>query len=122
VDVRVLGHVEDDELHALYTAASVLCFPSRAEGFGRPPLEALACGTPAVVADYAAAEEVMGDVARIVPLDVDAWVDALSTILREGRRPEVCGSLNTRHRWDLAAEMVAAACEDAAVERRRGGG
>jgi glycosyltransferase involved in cell wall biosynthesis len=121
VDVRVLGHVDDDELHALYTAASVLCFPSRAEGFGRPPLEALACGTPAVVADYPAAEEVMGDVARIVPLNADAWVDALSSILREERRPDLRGSLTARHRWDVAAEMVAATCEDAAAERRRGG-
>ena len=48
----VLGRVSDHELKALYTAAEALIFPSEDEGFGFPPLEALACGTP--VAAYAA--------------------------------------------------------------------
>lgn len=122
VDVRVLGRVDDAELHALYTAASVLCFPSRAEGFGRPPLEALACGTPAVVADYGAAAEVLGDTARIVPLDPDAWVDALGDVLGAGRRAEEGGALTARYRWDAAADAIREACDAAGAERRRGGG
>lgn len=120
VDVRVLGRVDDAELHALYTAASALCFPSRAEGFGRPPLEALACGTPAVVADYGAAAEVLGGTARIVPLDPDAWVDALRPLVEEGERATEGGELTARYRWETAAGAIREACEAAAVERRGG--
>src|SRR5690606_13929422 len=58
-DVRFLGRVDDDDLRTLYTAATVFCFPSQAEGFGRPPLEAMGCGTPAVVAPYGPAHEVL---------------------------------------------------------------
>jgi glycosyltransferase involved in cell wall biosynthesis len=118
VDVRLLGRVDDAELHALYTAASALCFPSRAEGFGRPPLEALACGTPAVVADYAAAREVLGDGACILPLDPDAWVDALRPLL-SGARTNPPAAVAARYRWDAAAERVREACEAVAAERRR---
>ncbi|MBV9775147.1 MAG: glycosyltransferase family 4 protein [Gemmatimonadetes bacterium] len=121
VDVRVLGRVDDAELHALYTAAGVLCFPSRAEGFGRPPLEAMACGTPAVVADYGAAAEVLGDGGRIVPLDPDAWVDALLPLVAHGRRATEGAALTARYRWDTAAETIREACEAAGIERRSGG-
>ncbi|HEX2092328.1 MAG TPA: glycosyltransferase family 1 protein [Longimicrobiaceae bacterium] len=121
VDVRLLGRVDDAELRALYTAATVLCFPSRAEGFGRPPLEALACGTPAVVADYGAAAEVLGDAARIVPTDPDAWVDALVPLVEDGRRTTAGAALTARYRWDAAAETIRAACEAAGAERRSGG-
>jgi glycosyltransferase involved in cell wall biosynthesis len=120
VDIRLPGRVDDADLHALYTAASALCFPSLAEGFGRPPLEALACGTPAVVADYAAAEEVLGGAARIVPLDPDAWVDALEAVLAEERLPASGVEVAARYRWDDAAAAVEAACREAASERRRG--
>ena len=47
----MLPHVNDDELRALMTGAAALLFPSRYEGFGLPPLEAAACGTPAIVSD-----------------------------------------------------------------------
>jgi len=120
VDVRVLGRVGDTELHALYTAASALCFPSLAEGFGRPPLEAIACGTPAVVADYEAAAEVLGGAARIVPLDPDAWVDALLPLVAGPRRAAEGGAVAARYRWGAAAAAVREACEAAAAERRRG--
>ncbi len=120
VDVRVLGRVDDTELHALYTAASALCFPSLAEGFGRPPLEAVACGTPAVVADYAAAGEVLGGAARIVPLRPDAWVDALLPLAAGPRGATAGGGVAARYRWDAAADAVRGACEAAGAERRRG--
>jgi glycosyltransferase involved in cell wall biosynthesis len=118
-DVRLAGRVDDADLHALYTAASALCFPSRAEGFGRPPLEARACGTPAVVADYEAAAEVLEGDARILPLDPDAWVDALEAALAESRRPAEDAALAARYRWEDAAAAIGDACEAAARERRR---
>ena len=81
-----LGAVTDEELHGLYTGASVFCFPSLAEGFGRPPLEAAACGTPALVAEYGPAREVMGDGAEILPLDRAAWTATLGELLSDADR------------------------------------
>jgi glycosyltransferase involved in cell wall biosynthesis len=58
-DVHLTGHVTDDELAALYSGARALVFPSDDEGFGLPPVEALACGTPVVAADVPALREVL---------------------------------------------------------------
>lgn len=61
--LRQLGYVPASDLPALYRAASVFCFPSFYEGFGLPPLEAAACGTPVLASDVAALPEVLGDAA-----------------------------------------------------------
>ncbi len=67
---------EDNPL--LYNAATAFAFPSRYEGFGMPPLEAMACGTPAAVAAASSLPEVVGDAALLVPPDdVSAWAGAL---------------------------------------------
>lgn len=112
--VRHVPSPDDIELRALYTAARVLCFPSLAEGFGRPPLEALACGTPAVVADYGPAGEVLDDVAPIVALETDAWVRVLGELL--GSEALLAAQVArarpflARWQWSLAAEQVLAVC------------
>jgi len=63
------GHVEDRDLAALYSASTLFVFPSRYEGFGLPPLEAMACGTPVVTTDAASLPEVVGDAAFTVDPD-----------------------------------------------------
>jgi glycosyltransferase involved in cell wall biosynthesis len=63
---RVIGHVTDDDLVALYTGAEAFVFTSAYEGFGLPPLEAMACGTPAVVFDNSSIGEVSGGAASVV--------------------------------------------------------
>lgn len=80
--VRVLGHVEDGTLLALYRAARALAFPSLYEGFGLPLLEAMAEGLPAVVGDAGALPELAAGAALVVdPLDVEAIAGALERVL-----------------------------------------
>lgn len=67
--VKLLGYVPDAELPHLYAAAEVFVFPSRYEGFGLPPLEAMACGTPVVCSNAASLPEVVGEAALLVPPD-----------------------------------------------------
>jgi len=73
-----LDYVPDDQLPLLYSAARGLALLSTKEGFGLPPLEAMACGTPVVVSTYGALPEVVGDAALSVdPFDVDGIGEAL---------------------------------------------
>ena len=124
LDVRVIGHVSDADLHALYTAASAFCFPSLAEGFGRPPLEAMACGTPAVVADYGAAAEVLEGGALILPLQVDAWVDHLASLLAsesERQHWALAGrEQSSRYEWAGAVDDLIETCRAVALESAEG--
>ena len=64
-DVTLTGRVTDDELAAIYTGAHALVFPSDDEGFGLPPVEALACGTPVVACDVPALREVLDGRAQL---------------------------------------------------------
>jgi glycosyltransferase involved in cell wall biosynthesis len=76
--IRRLGYVAEADRAALLRGASVLAFPSRYEGFGLPPLEAMACGVPVVATAAGSLPEVLGDAALLVPLDDD---DALAGAL-----------------------------------------
>jgi glycosyltransferase involved in cell wall biosynthesis len=71
--VRALGFTSDDELAALYASAKVLVYPSLYEGFGLPPLEAMASGTPVIVSDRSTLPEVVGSAGiQVDPQDADA--------------------------------------------------
>lgn len=117
-----LGSVDPDELPALYNLARALAHPAWYEGFGLPPLEAMACGTPAVVSDRSSLPEVVGDAALVVPADQpDAWRKALERVTGD---MELAADL--RHRgilraaqfsWDRAARLTWQAIDDA-VEKR----
>jgi glycosyltransferase involved in cell wall biosynthesis len=108
--LRVLEQPTDAELRALYSGALALCFPSLAEGFGRPPLEALACGTPALVGDYPAAREVLGTLVPILPYDATPWIEQLRRLLDDPfertRLTQRAVPLLEPFDWGLAADQV----------------
>lgn len=109
--VVVTGHVPDDDVPALLNAAEVFAFPSEFEGFGLPPLEAMACGVPVVCSNAASLPEVIGDAGLLLPpRDVGAWVKALGAMLGG---PDLRAELRTkglararRFSWDAAARKT----------------
>jgi glycosyltransferase involved in cell wall biosynthesis len=81
--VRVLGFVPDTTLAVLYRLASVFVFPSLYEGFGLPPLEAMASGTPVVTSNVSSLPEVVGDAAVLVdPYSPEAIAEGILAVLR----------------------------------------
>ncbi|MHB0875129.1 MAG: glycosyltransferase family 4 protein, partial [Anaerolineae bacterium] len=83
-DVILLGYVPPEEAPLWYGAADLFVYPSLYEGFGLPPLEAMACGTPVVAAASSSLPEVVGDAGLLVPpLNVDALADAMSSLLSD---------------------------------------
>jgi len=78
------GHVPEADLPALYSGADLFVFPSLYEGFGLPPLEAMACGTPVVTSNTSSLPEVVGDAAITVdPYDVEALAEAMRRVLSD---------------------------------------
>jgi glycosyltransferase involved in cell wall biosynthesis len=82
--VRFLGYLPDETLAILYRLASVFVFPSLYEGFGLPPLEAMASGTPVVTSNVSSLPEIVGDAAILVdPYSVDAIEDGMRRVLTD---------------------------------------
>jgi glycosyltransferase involved in cell wall biosynthesis len=108
-NVTYRGFVERGELKYAYRNADAFLFPSLYEGFGLPPLEAMACGTPVVASEAAALPEVLGDAAEFVdPHDVDDIVSGLDAVLAD---PEYGDELVERgrqrarkYRWPRVAD------------------
>jgi len=106
--VRFLDYVAHDDLVALYNLARGLVFPSRYEGFGLPPLEAMACGTPVICSNAASLPEVVGDAALLVaPDDVEEFVQAMHRIVHnENLRRELSTrglAQSQKFSWERAA-------------------
>ncbi len=103
------GFIPDDDLPAVYSAADVFVFPSLYEGFGLPPLEAMACGTPCVVSNSSSLPEVTGSAALLFnPTSLDAFEDCVVRVLTD---PDLRGSLrraglrqSSLFPWSRAAE------------------
>jgi glycosyltransferase involved in cell wall biosynthesis len=117
-DAEITGYVPRERLRELYRRAKIFVYPSRAEGFGIPPLEALACGAPVIATRVGAIPEFAGDAALLVdPGDRDALRDALVRLLREpalrrelrARGPERAH----RYRWETSAATMTRLLEDA---------
>lgn len=81
-DVILTGYVADEDLPYIYSRADLFVYPSLYEGFGFPPLEAMACGTPVVSSNISSIPEVTGDAAVLVnPNDTNAIAEGISEVL-----------------------------------------
>jgi len=84
--VKLLGYVDDQQLRALYEGAAAFVYPSLYEGFGLPPLEAMALGCPVIASNAASIPEICGDaVLYFPPRDADALARAIERVVVDGR-------------------------------------
>lgn len=110
-DILFLDYVPDEHRTALYNLARVFMFPSFYEGFGFPPLEAMACGTPVIVSNLSALPETAGPAALAAnPHDIGELAHALETLLHEREAYDLLRAEGLewvkRYDWDTAAEKV----------------
>ncbi len=116
--VWFIGAVEEGDKAAVYSGALAFVFPSEYEGFGLPPLEAMACGAPVVAANATSVPEVCGDAALLVPPgDAEALAEALERVIRD---PDLRSWMAQRGReraagytWERTARLTAQALEEA---------
>jgi glycosyltransferase involved in cell wall biosynthesis len=105
------GFVDDADLPALYTLADVLAFPSLYEGFGLPPLEAMACGTPVVTSDNSSLPEAVGSAALLINAeDTAGLAEALARVLGDAnlraQLTELGRAQAARFTWSDAARRL----------------
>ncbi len=110
-DIIQLGHVESEALPYLYNGADVFVFPSFYEGFGFPPIEAMACGTPVVCSNATSLSEVVSDAALTVsPYDVEGFAKSIINILDDDklRQSLIEKGLNRAKNfsWEKTAEQT----------------
>ncbi|WP_376791892.1 glycosyltransferase family 4 protein [Thermoflexus sp.] len=110
---RWIGFVPDAELPLWYNAATLFAYPSRYEGFGMPPLEAMACGTPVIAARASSLPEVVGEAGLLIdPGDVEGWVEGIRSLVRDAELRETLRGRGLararRFTWEATAEATVA--------------
>lgn len=123
-DVIATGYVSDEDLAALYRAALVFVYPSLFEGFGLPPLEAMACGAPVVTSRTSSLPEVVGGAALLVdPMETGEIARALTEAARDQRlraRLSAAGPARAKlFNWRSTAERTLALYRECCDEERR---
>lgn len=108
-DVQFTGYMADNDLPALYSSADAFVFPSLYEGFGLPPLEAMACGCPVIVSKTASLPEVCGDAAYFIdPYSTESITEGINKVLTDDTlRQSLCDKGLERIKlfsWEKSAE------------------
>jgi glycosyltransferase involved in cell wall biosynthesis len=109
--LRFTGFVEEAHLPALYSAAAAFVWPSLYEGFGIPPVQAMACGTPVVSSNSSVMPEILGAAALFVPpLEPEAWAEAIARVLEDSalraRMAAQGRAQAARYSWDETARKT----------------
>ena len=109
--ILLTGYLNDEDLRALYSSCRAFVYPSLYEGFGLPPLEAMACGAPVIAGRIAALQETLGDAAILIePLDVQTLSRTIIEVLKDERRRAAMGEAGIKHAgkfsWDKAAMLT----------------
>jgi len=109
--IRVLGYISDEEKPALYTDADVFVYPSFFEGFGFPPLEAMAAGVPVIISNRGALPESAGEAAIMVnPYKPEELAEAIAEVLEDRGLRETLRAKGRAHAakfsWDRAAQEM----------------
>jgi glycosyltransferase involved in cell wall biosynthesis len=118
--IQSIGWVDGDDQPALYAGATVFLFASLYEGFGLPPLEAMACGAPVISSNASSLPEVVGDAGVLVdPHDPAAWGDAIRAVLTDGARRTAMRergvAQSKKFSWDRVADETLAVYESVAA-------
>jgi glycosyltransferase involved in cell wall biosynthesis len=121
-DVRFMGWVSDEDREGLYALATAFVFPSLYEGFGLPPLEAMARGVPVITTTRGSLAEVVGDAALTVdPDSVKELAEAMAVLLAdhsERERLRAAGLQQAaKFSWERTAELTAASYRRSAADR-----
>jgi glycosyltransferase involved in cell wall biosynthesis len=109
--VRTIGYVSDSHLRALYSSCKAFVSPSLYEGFGLPPLEAMACGAPVIASRIAAHVETLGAHAHLVePTDAHALAKVIATLLENPQERERLSRSGLEHAarfsWEKTARLT----------------
>ncbi|KXA92774.1 hypothetical protein AKJ65_07075 [candidate division MSBL1 archaeon SCGC-AAA259E19] len=109
-DVEILGYVSKEELIALYNGAEMFIRPIWYEGFGLPPLEAMACGCPVIASNVGSLPEILDDAALLVENEVNQWVEAMTRVIEDdGLRKDLSErslSQAEKYSWGKTAEKT----------------
>ena len=106
--LRLTGYLGDDELRALYSACRIFIYPSLYEGFGLPPLEAMACGAPVIAGRAPALQEVLGSAARLVdPSNVEALAGSIVDLMNNDEERRRLASNGPKHAAKFSWEETA---------------
>ncbi|HSP64513.1 MAG TPA: glycosyltransferase family 1 protein, partial [Pyrinomonadaceae bacterium] len=109
--LRLTGYLNDDDLRALYSSCAVFVYPSIYEGFGLPPLEAMACGAPVIASNIATFRETLGSAAQLVePNDVEALARSIVEILDDEDRRRALSRRGleqaAKFSWERTAQLT----------------
>jgi glycosyltransferase involved in cell wall biosynthesis len=115
--IHFTGYLNDEDLCALYSSCALFVYPSLYEGFGLPPLEAMACGAPVIASRIPSIEEVVGPAARLVsPASVTELTGAIVELLSSEATREKLSAAGTRRAAEFSWTATARLTRDVYVE------
>lgn len=121
--IVLTGYLTDVDLRALYSSCAVCVYPSQYEGFGLPPLEAMACGAPVIASNIPSVAETVGPAARLLdPFDAQSWASNIIELITHDEARTSLKSAGFKRAgqfsWRLAATKTLAVYEEALARWR----